>query len=104
MSIKFSHKIYNCRKYAIVIIAICLALICLKPCYAWDGYDYKSKSAIEIEPNNLVREGSVIQFYDLADDHYHSAKVISLEESFHGSDLVVQDLDQKKTRTFKMKE
>lgn len=69
---------------------------------AWSGYDYNNKSAIEIEEGNLVREGLIIQFYDLQSDSYITAKVILLEDDAAGVKLVLHDLDHDITRTFFM--
>ncbi len=70
--------------------------------YAWSGFDYDRKIDIDIGPGNLVREGSVIQFYDKSDDQYHTAKVLWQQESSAGTTLQVEDLDEGVERTFLM--
>lgn len=86
-----------------VIANFCFILSSLNPCYAWEGYDYTSRSSIEIESGNLVREGLIIEFYDSADGNYHTGKVIFLDEDFNGASLTIEDYNQKKTRIFKMR-
>lgn len=75
----------------------------LSNCLAWEGYDFEEKTRIDIGPGNLVREGMVIQFYDIKTDSYHTAKVLLLEHTSSGSSTVkVEDLDDKKERVFVM--
>ena len=72
-------------------------------CWAWSGYDYENKTQINIEPGNLVREGLVIQFYDVKSDAYHMAKVLVLEENSGGTTVIkAEDLETKKERSFLM--
>lgn len=66
--------------------------------YGWSGYDYENKSAIDIGVGNLVREGSLIQFYDSKDDNFHSAQIKSMQDGAGGVEIVVTDLDIKKER------
>ena len=69
---------------------------------AWSGYDFDYKTEIDIGPGNLVREGSVIQFYDTKDDNFHTAKVIIVQSIAGGTEVVINDLDTKKERSFIM--
>jgi hypothetical protein len=84
------------------ILILLSLLIASNQAKAWSGYDYDNKSAIDIGEGNIVREGLVIQFYDNQDDNFHTAKVLFLESIAGGTQLQVQDLDQKKERTFIM--
>lgn len=70
---------------------------------SWDGYDYDNKAEIEIGQGNLVRENSIIQFYDYKDDLTYTAKVIYMESEAAGVKLIVEDLDNNKERTLIMK-
>ena len=72
--------------------------------FAWNGYDYDNKTAIEIGPGNLVREGSVFQFYDAKMDNYRTGKILFMDSVAGGARLQLQDLDSKKERTFIMEE
>ena len=72
------------------------------PSYAWNGYDYDNKTEVEIETGNLVREGLIIQFYDLKADQYHSAKINYMESVPGGTRIQLEDIDAKKERTFIM--
>ena len=72
--------------------------------FAWDGYDYDNKTAIEIGPGNLVREGSVFQFYDSKMDNYRTGKILFMDSVAGGTKLQLQDLDSKKERTCIMQE
>ena len=70
----------------------------------WDGYDYDNKTDVEIGSGNLVREGSMIQFYESKSDNYHTARVIFVEAIAGGTRVQVLDLDTKKERTLTMRE
>jgi hypothetical protein len=72
--------------------------------FAWSGYDFENRTAIEIDSGNLVREGQVIQFYDLNADDFYSAQVIMMESAPGGVRITVDDLDNKKKRTLIMNE
>jgi hypothetical protein len=72
------------------------------PSLAWNGYDYDNKAEIEIGPGNLMREGLTFQFYDMKNDSYHTAKVISMDSSAGGTRIQLQDLETKKERVFMM--
>ena len=69
---------------------------------AWSGYDYEKKTEIDIGQGNLVREGSLIQFYDSKDDNFHTAKINFMQSSAGGVELNLIDLDTKKERNFIM--
>lgn len=104
MSIEFSYKSSFSKKIFIFASLICYSLFSVSPSYAWDGYDYNNKTAVEIGPGNLVREGRVIQFYDVKNNQFYTVKIITQNEIFHGTELVVEDVDTKKQRTLIMKE
>ena len=73
-----------------------------KKAQAWSGYDYDSKTEIDIGQGNLVREGSLVEFYDSKDDNFHSAKINFMQSSAGGVEINVFDLDNKKERKFIM--
>jgi len=73
-----------------------------KKAQAWRGYDYESKTEIDIGQGNLVREGSMIQFYDSKDDNFHTAKINFMQSSAGGIEMNLTDLDTKKERNFVM--
>jgi hypothetical protein len=73
-----------------------------KKAQAWSGYDYESKTEIDIGQGNLVREGSMIQFYDSKDDNFHTARINFMQSSAGGIELNLLDLDTKKERNFVM--
>ena len=70
--------------------------------YAWSGYDFDNKTEVNIGPGNLVREGSVIEFYDSSDNNYHTAKVELVQSSGVETEVNIIDLDIKKKRTLIM--
>lgn len=72
--------------------------------FAWSGYDYDNKTEVEIGPGNLVREGSMIQFYDSKIDNYHTAKILFMDSVAGGTRIQLKDLDSKKERTFIMQD
>jgi len=90
----------------ILFILISVFLISFKDAYAgsvWSGRDASTNIIIEIYPGNTVRSGNIIEFYDDQDQNYHTARVISLQSAFGGSELVVEDLDNGNIiRTFLM--
>ncbi len=88
------------KLYTTIFFAI--LLLTSKFAAAWTGYDYDSKSTIEISEGNLVREGSVIQFYDYKIDNARTAKILFIDETAGGMRIQLQDLDAKKERTFIM--
>jgi len=73
-----------------------------KNAQAWSGYDYDSKSEIDIGQGNLVREGNLIQFYDSKDDNFHTAKINFMQSTAGGVEINILDLDIKKERNFIM--
>ena len=74
----------------------------IKKAQAWSGYDYETKTEIDIGQGNLVREGSLIQFYDSKDDNFHTAKINFMQSSAGGVEMNLLDLDTKKERNFVM--
>ena len=74
----------------------------IKKAQAWSGYDYETKTEIDIGQGNLVREGSLIQFYDSKDDNFHTARINFMQSSAGGTELNLLDLDTKKERNFVM--
>ena len=70
----------------------------------WDGYDYDNKTEVEIGSGNLVREGSMIQFYESKSDNYHTARVLFVEDIAGGTRVQVLDLDTRKERTLTMRQ
>ena len=73
-----------------------------KKAQAWSGYDYDTKTEIDIGQGNLVREGSLIQFYDSKDDNFHTARINFMQSSAGGIEMNLLDLDTKKERNFVM--
>lgn len=71
-------------------------------CYSWSGYDYDNKSAIEIGEGNLVREGLVIQFYDLKNDSYYTVKILDMDQDAGGVKIEVIDLNSDEKRVLMM--
>ena len=90
----------------ILFILISISLTSFKDAYAssaWSGRDASTNIIIEIYPGNTVRSGNIIEFYDGQDQNYHTARVVSLQSAFGGSELVVEDLDNRNViRTFLM--
>ncbi|NBV06455.1 MAG: hypothetical protein EBS06_04375 [Proteobacteria bacterium] len=76
-----------------------------KSLFAWDGIDIKKNSTITIETGNLVREGSIIDFYDSADGNYHTGKVITMNSVSRGSEILIEDFtNNHQERNFLMEE
>ncbi len=84
------------------ILTISAIFFSFSSAYAWTGYDYDNKTEVEIGEGNLVREGSLIQFYDSKADNYHTAKVLFVDSIAGGTRIQLQDLDAKKERTLVM--
>lgn len=79
-----------------------ILILAANPAFAWDGYDYENKTEVEIGPGNLVREGSMIQFYEAKSDQYYTAKINLMESVASGTRIELKDLDNKQTRIFIM--
>ena len=93
-------------KFTFLKIFLTLSLVFLSffanKAQAWSGYDYETKTEIDIGQGNLVREGSLVEFYDSKDDNFHSAKINFMQSSAGGVEINVLDLDTKKERNFIM--
>jgi hypothetical protein len=70
--------------------------------YAWNGYDYDTGEHIEIGEGNLVRSGSVIEYYDDEDGEYKNAEVQSIEDRGNSVDVEILDENTGEIRTFEM--
>lgn len=86
----------------IFLIIFCSIILASRNCLAWSGFDYENKTSIEIPVGNLVREGSVIQFYETKSDNYRTAKIIFMQSVALGTEIELLDLDSKKNRVFIM--
>ena len=93
-------------KFTFLKIFLTLSLVflsfCAKKAQAGSGYDYETKTEIDIGQGNLVREGNLVEFYDSKDDNFHSAKINFMQSSAGGVEINVLDLDTKKERNFVM--
>ncbi len=93
-------------KFTFLKIFLTLSIVFLsffaKKAQAWSGYDYETKTEIDIGQGNLVREGSLVEFYDSKDDNFHSAKINFMQSSAGGVEINVFDLDTKKEQNFIM--
>lgn len=88
--------------FQLFLVIILLISILTSNCFAWAGFDYENKTSIDIPVGNLVREGSVIQFYETKSDNYRTAKVIFIQSLAIGTEIELFDLDNKKNRVFIM--
>lgn len=71
---------------------------------AWDGTDNETGANIEIEKNNLVREGRDIEIFDHADGSYRDVEVQSIRRSGSSVELEVYDNGTAQYRTFEMED
>ena len=70
---------------------------------AWDGYDYESGGAVEIESGNLVRAGEEIEIYDYATGEYTDVEVESVTASSSGgAEVETYDYQTGEYRTLDM--
>ncbi len=75
------------------------------PALAWEGVDIKTNSSVQIEAGNLVREGSIIDFFDSIDGNYHTGKVLTMNSASNATELTIEDFTNKhKERFFLMNE
>ena len=81
---------------------IIILLLLTSNSLAWDGYDPESNTKVEIGSGNLVREGNIITIYDWDLNKDIDVEVKSMNESFNGTRLEVQELESKKIRTLEM--
>ncbi len=70
--------------------------------FAWDGYDYETGSYVEIEKDNLVREGEEIEFYDYESGDYRYGEVQSIDSYGSSVEVEVYDYETGEYRTFDM--
>lgn len=100
----FKKKYSNKKNFVFLGIFFLVSNFLTKSVLAWSGYDFDSKTTIEIEQGNLVKEGLIIQFYDYNLDKYHNAKINFIDSVVDGTRIQLEDLDAKKERTFIMHE
>lgn len=81
-----------------LLLSIIMLLIIPAFVLAWEGYDYKKGSYIEIERGNLVREGETIEIYDYSNGTYKDVDV----ESVDSDEVEVYDSEKGEYRTFEM--
>lgn len=74
------------------------------PVFAWDGFDYKEGSDIEIEKGNLVREGEEIEFFDYSKGEYRTGDVESIDRAGSSVEVEVYDDESGEYRTFDMED
>lgn len=86
-----------------IILLCCLLFLLPNYSKAWDGFDYDEKTSIEISTGNLVREGSIIQFYETKTDRYKTAKIVFMQSVTQGTEIELLDLDSNKIRVFVMR-
>jgi hypothetical protein len=90
------------RKNAFFLKTVIAIFLPVSSSFAWGGFDFDSKTSIEIEEGNLVREGLVIQFYDYQLDRYHAGKILFIDSVADGTRIQLKDLDANQERTFIM--
>ena len=78
-----------------------LSVLCVFS-YAWDGYDYQSKSFVEIDEGNVVRRGKDIEICDYKDGRYKDVEVESVQRSGSTIEVEVYDYRSGKYRTLEM--
>lgn len=78
-----------------------LSVLCVFS-YAWDGYDYKSKSFVEIDRGNVVKSGRDIEIYDYKDGGYKDVEVQSVQRYGNTVEVEVYDYSSGKYRTLEM--
>ena len=69
---------------------------------SWDGYDYESGSAVQIDKGNLVRQGSDIEIYDYGTGEYKDVEVQSVRQSGSNVEVEVYDYETGETRVLEM--
>lgn len=70
---------------------------------AWEGYDYKSGSYVEIERGNKVKPGRDIEIYDYRSGQYRDVEVESVRKyGFGAAEVEVYDYKNHERRTLDM--
>jgi hypothetical protein len=72
------------------------------PVLPWDGWDYQSGSAVEIEKGNLVRRGESISIYDYETGEYHYVDIESIESNGGGATVEIYDHEKGEHRILEM--
>lgn len=70
--------------------------------FAWDGWDYESGTAVEIDKGNLVRDGETIDFFDYGSGEYRTGTVENISLDGSSIQLEITDDETTETRTFDM--
>lgn len=80
--------------------ALVLALVLLAaPAFAWDGYDWKNGSFVDVEKGNRVRPGRDIEYFDYGAGRYRTGEVESVDRR---GNLEVRDGETGELREFDM--
>lgn len=80
---------------------ICLLVFCSTPGNAWNGYDWESKTFIEIQNEDLVRKGKTIDFYEYGKG-YGTLNIDYIRDSGFHVKIEGTDNETGETRTFEM--
>ena len=76
----------------------------VKTSLAWDGYDIKSQTTIDIGSGNLVRTNKIIQYFDFHANQFHDARVVDIISDLKETKLIVFDITLQQERTFIMED
>ncbi|MCE3025760.1 DUF5334 family protein [Salinicola sp. DM10] len=88
----------------LIIAAAAVAWAIAIPAMAWDGFDWKTASGVEIQQGHLVCGGKFIEIYDLRTGQYHDVKVERIESTIRGAEVEVYDYTTNTYRTFEMED
>ncbi len=71
-----------------------------KPSLAITGYDFESKNAVQIDDNEIIEEGNIIQYNIIKDNFSSNAKVLFKAYFPSGIEIRVLDLNSRQEKTF----
>lgn len=92
------------KAFRFLVCAVFVMCLSMASSFAWDGYDYEKGTYIEIEKENLVREGEDIEVFDYSDGLYHDVSVESMSPSGSSVEIEVHDYETGENRVFDMEE
>lgn len=69
---------------------------------AWEGYDYKRGTHVEIEKGNLVRPGKEIEIFDYQKGRCQNVEVEAVHRNGSTVEVEVRDYQSGETRTLEM--
>ncbi|MDR2548815.1 MAG: DUF5334 family protein [Desulfobulbus sp.] len=85
-----------------IVMAGCTMLAFSSPAAAWEGYDRKAGTYIEIEEGQAVHSRREIEYYDFGRREYRRGSVEAVHDDGASVEIEVYDRHSGEYRTFEM--